>query len=456
MGVGSDKALVPLAGMPMIEHVLRACSGLGQRQTIVVRNPGQPDLAFSGHKFELAVQGPGKSGTAAALLAAKDLVDPSIELVLVLFADNPLLSNKSLCKLLAAMATDGASVGLTTVSGQSPGTRGRVIRSGGNIVAIREASAGLDSDGDPAGGEVCCGAMALRRQWAWPALERIEPDANTGELFLTTLVEAAARDSEGIAAEPLTDPGEGIGCDDLKSLADAEKHYYRQRAAHFLARGVRIRDPDSVLISADTEIEPGTVIERNVAFEGRNRIGANCRIGPDSVVCDTQLGAGCRVLASRIDGADGGEKVSIGPNALVRAGTQIADRAHIGNCVEVKNSAIGAGALIGHLAYVGDADIGSGAVIGAGAITCNFDGVRKHRTTIGRNAFIGANVSLIAPLSIGAAAKVGAGSVVTRDVAAGATVYGNPARPGRLPADGEKAGGEGGSKPAKISPEDIR
>ena len=427
MGAGSDKALAPLAGMPLVEHVLRACAGLGRRQTIVVRSSGQAQLDFPGHEFATAIQDPGNRGTAAALLAGVGLLEPAVERIFVVFADNPLISAGSLGRLREKSAASRAAVVLTTLPVQDPGSRGRIIRANGKITAVREQST-LGSD-EAAGVEVCCGAMALRGDWVLGALDRIRPDPGTGELFLTALAELAAADGEAVESVQLDDPGEGIGCDDLQSLAVAEKHFFRRRCREFLGRGVRISDPDSVEISALAAIEAGTVIERNVSISGSSRIGPDCVIGANSVVRDSEFGQGCRITGSNVEGTTCEEGVLIGPNAYVRPGSEIGAGALIGNCVEVKNSRIGPGALISHLAYVGDAEIGAGAVIGAGTITCNFDGVDKHRTSIGRDAFIGANVSLIAPVSVGDGVRVGAGSVVTRDVPDGVTVFGNPARP---------------------------
>lgn len=426
MGEDIDKALVDMAGIPMLEHVLQNCAQIPRRQLVIVRGPEQDVLEFPGHDFEIAVQDPGSRGTAAALIAATEHLQSEIEVVVVVFADNPLLSGHSIESALAAVEEISAAIGLTTAVDPDPGKRGRIIRRAGEPIAIRE-SAACDAD-DLQIQEFNCGAMALDISWARAALRKLKPDPMTGELYMTDLVELAANEGKKVTTVSITDPAEALGCDDLVSLAAAEKHYFRRRAAELMKKGVRFRDPDSVAISADSEIGAGTQIERNVSIEGRTRIGSNCRIGQDSVIRDSQLADGCQVTSSRIIKSGCGPSASIGPNALIRDGAFVGEGAQAGNCVEVKNSRIGAGALIGHLCYVGDADVGENSVIGAGAITCNFDGVDKHRTVIGCGAFIGSNVSLIAPIRVGEKAVVGAGSVVTRDVPDGETVYGNPAR----------------------------
>ncbi|MDE2935623.1 MAG: bifunctional UDP-N-acetylglucosamine diphosphorylase/glucosamine-1-phosphate N-acetyltransferase GlmU [Chloroflexota bacterium] len=427
MGEEIDKALVGIAGIPMLEHVARSCAQIPRRQFVIVRGHDQDVLEFPGHEFEIAFQEPGSNGTAAALIAATEHLHPEIESVIVLFADNPLLSRESIGSALAAVDETPAVIGLTTASDPEPGRRGRIIRRAGEPIAIRETAA-CDLE-ELRIQEFNCGAMALDVAWARDALGKLKPDPETGELYMTALIELAANEGKKVATVSITDPAEALGCDDFESLAAAEKHYFRRRAAELMKKGVRFRDPDSTAISADSEIGADTLIERNVSIEGRTSIGSNCRIGQDSVISDSQLADGCQVTSSRIIGSECGPSTSIGPNALIRDGTFIGEGAQAGNCVEVKNSRIGAGALIGHLCYVGDADVGPNSVIGAGAITCNFDGVNKHRTLIGSGAFIGSNVSLIAPIRVGDKAVVGAGSVVTRDVPEGVTVYGNPARP---------------------------
>ena len=428
MGKASDKALEPLAGIPMLEHVLRTCDRIeGSRQTLVVRSPGQQSIEIAGRSIEIAIQDPKTRGTAAALNAACARIDPECKSLLVVFADNPLLTTQTMNRALAEVEKNGAAVGLVTAQDLNPGSLGRVIRRHGRILQIKEKSACSPQELEIT--EVNCGAMALDADWALQALKNLAPDPVTGELYQTDLVGSAADADRKVSAVQIKDKDEGIGCDDLASLARAEKAYFRRRSAELMAAGVRIRDPDSVEISPDTVVEPGTVIERSVRLIGSNHIGPDCRIGPNSTIEQSILVKNCSVESSKVDGATCEEGVVIGPNALIRPESVIGANAQVGNCVEVKNSRIGAGSLIGHLCYVGDSDVGEGAVIGAGAITCNFDGQDKHRTVIGDRAFIGSNVSLIAPVRIGESAVVGAGSVVTRDVFDGQVVYGNPARP---------------------------
>ena len=430
MGKAVDKALEPLAGIPMLEHVLRACDQIeGSCQSLVVRSPDQRSVDLTNRGIEVAIQDPHTRGTAAALIAAAGRIDPACESILVVFADNPLLEAATMNRALESVERGGAVIGLVTACDPNPGSRGRVIRLRGRVIQIKEA-AGCSPD-ELAINEVNCGAMALDAAWSLQALKHLGQDSVTGELYLTDLVGKAADTGKRVAAVQIRNLFEGLGCDDLASLARAESAYFRRRADEFMGAGVRIRDPGTVEISPDSSIESGTVIERGVRLIGSNRIGPDCRIGPNSTIEDSTLGPNCSVESSSVRGATCEESVSIGPNALIRPESVIGENAQVGNCVEVKNSRIGARSLIGHLCYVGDSDVGVGAIIGAGAITCNFDGKDKHRTIIGDRAFIGSNVSLIAPVRVGEYAIIGAGSVVTQDVERGRIAYGSPARPRR-------------------------
>ena len=427
MGQGADKALTDLAGISMIEHLFRTCIEIDPRQVIVVRRGDQPGLGEMDFPHEIVFQDPTLAGTGAALLAAEESIFESVEFIAVLFVDNPLLTARSITDLINDVGHHDTAIGLTTALDAEPGSRGRIIRHNGEICQIREAAGCTPAQ--LAIREVNCGAMILRADWARGQLEGMGPDPKSGEIYLTDLVRIASDDGQRIVARQLCDLSESLGCDDLESLSLAEMAYYRRRAQKLCAQGVRIRDLDAVRIGPDVEIGTGSLIESNVEIAGKSTFGANCQIGPDSSICNSEFGNNCSIISSRVTQAGGESNISIGPTALVREGTYIGAGAHVGHCVEIKNSYIGPGTLIGHLCYVGDANIGRDCVIGAGTITCNFDGRDKHPTTIGEKAFVGSNCSLVAPLEIGAAAIIGAGSVVTRDVPSGVTVYGNPARP---------------------------
>ena len=346
----------------------------------------------------------------------------------MLFVDNPLLTAQSITDLIGEVGRQDAVIGLTTALDVASGSRGRIIRHNGDICQIREAAGCTPAQ--LAIREVNCGAMILRADWIRGQLERTGPRSRKWRDISdrSGSNRQRQRPTHRSPATLVIYP-RAMGCDDLESLSLAEMAYFRRRARQLCAQGVRIRDLNAVRIGPDVEIGAGSLIEPNVEIAGKSTFGAKLPDRPRfTSICNSEFGNNCSIISSRVSQAGGESNVSIGPSALVREGTYIGAGAHVGNCVEVKNSYIGPGTLIGHLCYVGDANIGRDCTIGAGTITCNFDGRDKHPTTIGEKAFVGSNCSLVAPLEIGAEAVIGAGSVVTRNVPRGVTVYGNPAR----------------------------
>jgi bifunctional UDP-N-acetylglucosamine pyrophosphorylase/glucosamine-1-phosphate N-acetyltransferase len=233
---------------------------------------------------------------------------------------------------------------------------------------------------------------------------------------------------EGIAVLPVEDPSEAIDIDDRTQLAEAERVMRQRICLRLMLSGVTIVDPATTYIDDMAEVGEDTVISPNTQILGRTRIGAKCHIGPNSHIEDSVIGEDCRITASTIEGATLDAGVDVGPYSHLRPGTVIETAAHIGNYVEVKNARLGRDTKVGHFSYLGDAVIGANVNIGAGTITCNFDGIEKHQTTIEDDVFVGSDTMLVAPVSLGKGAKTGAGAVVTRDVPAGSTVVGVPAR----------------------------
>ncbi len=426
LGSEIDKALIDLAGISMLEHVVRASRNCDPDRIVVVRRRDQPPVTIADCEITTVLQDESITGTGAALIAARDELSSRGGALVVVFADNPLLRGERIIELFGKLENESAVLALTTALDCKLSTRGRVVRHDGRIVAVVEAATEELPVEQPVA--VNCGAMALRADWAWDQLDSIPPDSITGELYLTDLVRLAAQSGQPIGEVRLSDPTEGIGCDDLASLAKAETAYFRRRALQLAKHGVRVVDLDSIQIHANVTVEPGAVIGPGAIIGGRTHIKTRARVGEGSQISDSIIAEGSTVISSRITDSQIGADARIGPNAFVRDGTRVGRGAQVGNCAEVKNSAIGAGALIAHYSYLGDCELGAGAIVGAGTVTCNFDGTNKHRTVIGEQAFVGSNCSLIAPIAIGPDAVIGAGSVVTRDVAAGAKVYGNPAR----------------------------
>jgi bifunctional UDP-N-acetylglucosamine pyrophosphorylase/glucosamine-1-phosphate N-acetyltransferase len=226
----------------------------------------------------------------------------------------------------------------------------------------------------------------------------------------------------------VADPLEVIGLDQRIKLAQGEAEMRRRINLGWMAAGVTLIHPETTYIDAGAEIGSDTTIWPNTYLQGQSRIGQGCTIGPGSVIRDSEIGDRCRVELSVVEQATMEEDSDVGPFGHLRKGAHLAKGAHMGNFGEIKNATLGPGAKMGHFSYLGDASVEAGANIGAGTITCNYDGQRKHRTTIGAQAFIGSGTMLVAPVEIGEGATTGAGAVVTRDVPAGSVAYGVPAK----------------------------
>jgi bifunctional UDP-N-acetylglucosamine pyrophosphorylase/glucosamine-1-phosphate N-acetyltransferase len=420
MRSGRPKALHLLGGRRLIDYPVRVARALGARVVLVVGRGADDVRAAVGEAPDLAyVEQKDRLGTAHALLQARSACGDGAGAILVLPGDQPLMSETVLRALVDHHRSTAAAATLLTAEVEDPAGYGRVIREGGRPVAIiehRDATAAQRAIREIATSTYCFDTGRL-----WPALDRVRPQNEQGEYYLTDVVSILAASGAPVEALAAPDPEECMGINDRKQLAEAAAALRRRTVERLMAEGVTILDPaatyvdDTVAVGTDTVIYPGAVLE------GATAIGAECVVGP-----------GCHVSGSRI-----GDRVTLRPycvlsDAVVEAEAQLGPFCHlrpqshigagakIGNFVELKKAKIGRGAKVPHLSYVGDATVGDSANIGAGAITCNYDGVAKHETVIGAGAFVGTNSSLVAPVTIGAGAYVGAGSVITKNVPAGA------------------------------------
>ncbi|HXV39553.1 MAG TPA: bifunctional UDP-N-acetylglucosamine diphosphorylase/glucosamine-1-phosphate N-acetyltransferase GlmU, partial [Steroidobacteraceae bacterium] len=251
-------------------------------------------------------------------------------------------------------------------------------------------------------------------------LAALKPDNAQGEYYLTDCIGAAVRDGIVVEAVVAESAGEVLGVNDKVQLAEVEAAHRRERATDLMKRGVTIVDPARLDIRGEVSCGRDVVLEVNVILEGKVKLGDRVRVGPGCVLRDCEIGADSEIRAhSILEGAVTGLRCIIGPFARLRPGTRLADEVHVGNFVEVKNSEVGAGSKANHLSYVGDTTIGAKVNVGAGTVTCNYDGVNKHRTEIGDGAFIGSGTMLVAPVSVGADATIGAGSTITKPAPAG-------------------------------------
>ena len=402
MNSALHKVLHPIAGRPMIEHLLASAAELAPERTVVVAGHGREQLeAQLGSRAVIAVQDP-QLGTGHAVQQAEAALAGFDGVVLVLYGDVPFVTAATMRAMIARLhAADQPAV---VVLGFEPAETlhyGRVIADGDRIVKMVEHK---DASAAERGCGLCnSGLMALRSGDLFGLLARVGNANAAGEFYLVDVVNVANAAGRTCAVVVTADPGEVQGINSRSELASAEAWWQTRRRNSAMAAGTTLIAPETVWFAWDTQLGRDVLIEPNVMF------------GPGVSVADSvKIRANCHIEGAQI--ASGCE---VGPFARLRPGTVLEAKAKIGNFVEVKQSVMGEGAKANHLSYIGDAEVGAGANLGAGTITCNYDGYFKHKTVIGERAFIGSNSALVAPVKIGADAIVAAGSAVTRDVAAG-------------------------------------
>jgi len=422
MRSGLPKVLQPLAGRPLLAHVIGQARALAARQVHVVYGHGgdavpgafRPDETGEG-ELNWVLQRE-QLGTGHAVQQAIGAV-PDDHLVLVLYGDVPLITAATLERLLAP-ARKGA-LGVLTAVLADPSGYGRIVRDDNGrvlrIVEHKDADARVRDIAEINTGLMAGAAKDLKR---W--LAGLNNDNAQREYYLTDCVAAAVAEHSEVEGVVADSADEVHGVNDRAQLARAEAILRQRRAAALLEAGVTLADPARIDLRGTLDCGHDVSIDANCLFEGAVRLGHRVRIGVGCVIKDSAIADDTVVLPySLIDSAQVGARCSIGPFARIRPGSQLGVEAHVGNFVELKQSELGAGAKANHLAYLGDATIGAGANVGAGTITCNYDGADKHRTVIGDGAFIGSNSSLVAPVTIGAGATIGAGSVITKDAPPG-------------------------------------
>jgi bifunctional UDP-N-acetylglucosamine pyrophosphorylase/glucosamine-1-phosphate N-acetyltransferase len=425
------KVLHAICGRPMIDYVLDAAeAATGARPLVVWSPPVELVRAAVAERADTARQAePRGSGDAlAAGLAGLAALDGrSASQLLVLSGDVPLVGVDLLDALLAAHLDSAAAVSLVSVLTTDPGRLGRVVRDDeGEVERIVEARDATEDELEI--DEINSGLYVFDGAWVRARIADLQPSTVTGELYLTDLIALARADSRQVGSVQVGDDGTLTGINDRAQLAEATfAMQVRINEGHLLA-GVTMLDPATAHVDAAVVLEADVTLEPNVILRGSTRIGAGTVIGAGSQLFDTVVGRDCRVWASVLESSEVEDEVQIGPFAHLRPGSSIGTRAKLGNYAEVKNSRLEAGVQQHHMSYIGDAHVGARANIGAGAITANYDGKRKLKTTIGSDAFIGVDTMLIAPVDIGQGARTGAGAVVNRDVPAGKLAVGVPAR----------------------------
>ena len=427
----TPKMLHKLLGKPLVMHSLSSVIGISNLPPVVVVGHGNEEVTQAlqdvyGDRVQFAIQAE-QLGTGHAVMSAEEMLSGKSDLVLVTFADMPMLREDTIASILKFHQESGNFLTMTSVVGDVPRGFGRVLRDeGGNVVAIVEEAVATPEQLKVR--EYNISVYCFDANWLWENLRNITTSPK-GEYYLTDLVAMAVEQGKKLDAFILQDPAEGLGINNRVDLADCELAMRKRVIRQWMLDGVTFLDPESCTIESDVVIGQDTVILPNTHLRGSTRIGENCQIGPDTTLSDTTVGNDCMITYSVTEKANLGNHVSMGPFCHLRKGAVLMDGVHLGNFGEVKDSVLEECVKMGHFSYIGDAKIGKNVNIGAGTITCNYDGKFKHLTEIGENTFIGSDTMLVAPLKIGKNAKTGAGAVVTKDVPDDTLVYGVPAHP---------------------------
>ena len=436
------KVLHPLCGRPMLAYVLDAWAATAavdatdgdppEREaadgsTVVVVSPATEAVrGVVDGDVRIALQASPK-GTGDAVRAALAEVGEGATEIVVLSGDVPLVTAPQLAAVLEQRRLDDAAIALASVFAANPGELGRVVRSEfGTVERIVEARDASPEELET--NEINAGMYAFDAAWLRRRIGSLKPSKSNRELYLTDLVQFAREDGRIVSAVGFDDDGTFDGINDRSQLAQAEWALRVRLNERHMRAGVTMRDPSTVYVDWTVELAEDVTLDPGVVIKGASSIGSGSVIGPDTTIVDSTIGERVTISRSVVEGSIVDAGASIGPYSHLRTGSHVGPGAEVGNYAEVKNSHLGAGVKSHHMSYLGDADVGAGTNVGAGTITANFDGTSKRRTTIGKNAFIGVDTMLVAPVEIGDGARTGAGAVVTKDVPAGKLAVGVPAR----------------------------
>lgn len=408
------KVLHPIAGEPMLGHVLNSARQLGDAALHVVVGHGAESVIeqFSAEDVNFVEQVE-QLGTGHAVQQALPKLRESAT-ALILYGDVPLIPVATLKKLIDKV--DDEHLGLLTVDLKDPTGYGRIVRDqAGQVVAIVEHKDASDEQRLIAEGNT--GVIAARSADLLRWLPTLSNDNAQGEYYLTDIIEMAQQEGKRIATEQPANEFEVLGVNNRLQQAQLERFYQQQQAEKLMLDGATLLDPARFDCRGNLRVGSDVVIDVNCVIEGNVQLGDNVSIGANCILINSTIASGSVIKPnSIIEDATVGEDCEVGPFARVRPATVLAKGAKLGNFVETKKSNIGVGSKVNHLTYIGDAEIGDGVNVGAGTITCNYDGVNKSKTIIGDGAFIGSNSSLVAPVSIGKGATVGAGSTISSEV----------------------------------------
>jgi bifunctional UDP-N-acetylglucosamine pyrophosphorylase/glucosamine-1-phosphate N-acetyltransferase len=410
------KVLHPLAGRPLLAHVLDTARELAPRKIIVVHGHGaeQVKQAFPGKQIEWALQAE-QLGTAHAVMQAMPTVGADAD-VLLLYGDVPLVRAATLKRLLEA-AKQGLA--LLTADLEDPAAYGRIVRDAAGRVAkiVEQRDA---SPAERAIREINAGFYALSAPRLAGWLKKIGNRNAQKEYYLTDLVALAVDEGVPVAAIKAADGWEAAGVNSKRELAELERQYRKIRAEELLDAGVTLADPARIDVRGTLDCGRDVAIDVNCVFEGKVSLGDGVRVGANCVLRNVTVAAASEILPfCHLEDSSVGARCRLGPYARLRPGTTLDEEVHVGNFVEVKASRLGAGSKANHLSYLGDSEVGARVNVGAGTITCNYDGAAKHRTVIEDDCFIGSDATLVAPVRIARGSYIGAGSTISKDTPPG-------------------------------------
>ena len=413
------KVLHKVAGKPMVKHVIDTAKQLSADQIHLIYGHGADLLKerLADEPVNWVFQAE-QLGTGHAMQQAAPFFKDD-ENIVMLYGDAPLITKETLERLVAAKPENG--IALLTVELENPTGYGRIIRENGSVVAIVE-----QKDASPEQlkiTEVNTGVMvsdgASFKKW----LTRLDNNNAQGEYYMTDVIGLANRDGFKVAAVKADDMMEVEGANNRLQLAALERYFQRKQAKALLLAGVSLADPERFDLRGELEHGKDVEIDVNVIIEGKVKLGNGVKIGAGCVLKNVTVGDNTEIKPySVLEDSMVGDKAAIGPFSRLRPGAELAAETHVGNFVEIKKAKVGKGSKVNHLTYVGDAEIGAACNIGAGVITCNYDGANKFKTVIGDNVFVGSDAQLVAPVKVGDGATIGAGSTITKDVAAGELV----------------------------------
>lgn len=409
------KVLHPVCGKPMVGHVLDTVKATGCERTVVVVGHGAEKVkAYLGQVAEYVLQET-QLGTGHAVKQAKELLGSEEGTTVVICGDTPLVTAETLEGLMALHESQNAAATILTAEMAQPAGYGRVIRGedGGVLRIVEQKDC---SEEEAAVHEINTGTYCFDNAKLFAALEKVTNNNNQQEYYLPDVIGILRRQGDIVLGYQTNDVTESIGVNDRLALSEAEGYMRERINRRHMLGGVTIIDPASTYIGAEVVIGADTVLYPGTILKGKTVIGEDCVIGPASEIEDCVIMDGAAVKQSVLNQAQVGTRATVGPFAYLRPGTVLGQEVKIGDFVEVKNATIGDGSKVSHLSYVGDAEVGRNVNIGCGAITVNYDGYNKSRTEIGDDAFIGSNVNLVAPVTVGQGAFVVAGSTITRSV----------------------------------------